>query len=401
MSLSRVKVWGTEVLTAADLNAEFDNILNNAASLISPLGGALDWDGYAHTLDAAGVTTAQSTASIAWTFTPGNKTGTPSTTGGITNYAASTWTDNNTAGSGTATAWVGHAFQRPTLAASNSSVTTTNAATVYIANAPLAGSNETLTNPYALWVDDGKVRFDGDLQVSGAFSVLPSGVMMEYGGSSVPTGWLECDGSAVSRTTYANLFTALSTTYGAGDGATTFNLPDRRGKQSIGKGTGTVVESGVDGAVDTTGDTFTVTANNTKWITGMAVAFTLSSGTITGLTSGNTYYIIRSSSTLVQLASSLTNAQNGTAVNMTAKADPVWTLTHTYTTRSLGETGGEEAHAMSLTELLAHTHNLSATVQSGTGATVAATGGGSFSRGGNAAMNIMGPFLAVMVIIKT
>lgn len=164
MALSRSKVWGTEVLTAADLNAEFDNILSNAASLISPLGGALDWDGYAHTLDAAGVTTAQSTASIGWSFTPGNKTGTPSTTGGIANYAASTWTDNNTAGSGTATAWVGHAFQRPTLAASNSSVTTTTAATVYIANAPLAGSNQTLTKPWALWVDAGDVRLDGNIQ---------------------------------------------------------------------------------------------------------------------------------------------------------------------------------------------------------------------------------------------
>lgn len=163
MALSRVKVWGTEVLTAADLNAEFDNILGNASSLISPLGGALDWDGYAHTLDAAGVTTAQSTASIAWTLTPGNKTGTPSTTGGITNYAASTWTDNNTAGSGTAASWVGHAFQRPTLAASNTGVTTTNAATVYIPNAPLAGSNQTLTNPWALWIDAGNVRFDDNI----------------------------------------------------------------------------------------------------------------------------------------------------------------------------------------------------------------------------------------------
>ncbi len=135
--------------------------------LISPLGGALDWDGYAHTLDAAGVTTAQSTSSLGWAFTPGNKTGTPSTTGGVTNYAASTWTDSNTAGSGTAASWVGHAFQRPTLAASNASVTTTDAATVYIAKSPLAGSNQTLTNPWSLWVDAGDVRFDGNVYATG------------------------------------------------------------------------------------------------------------------------------------------------------------------------------------------------------------------------------------------
>lgn len=398
MALSRVKVWGTETLYASDLNAEFDNIINNASSLISPLGGALDWDGYAHTLDAAGVTTAQSTAAIGWSFTPGSKSGTPGTTGGITNYAASTWTDSNTAGSGTATNWVGHAFQRPTLAASNASVTTTNAATVYIANAPLAGTNETLTNSYALWVDDGKVRFDGD------FNIIPAGIILQYGGSSTPSGWLECDGSAVSRSTYATLFAAISTTYGTGDGATTFNLPDFKNASPIGKGARTVTASGSDSDVDTTGDTLTVASNNTKWVTGMSVVFTLSSGTITGLTSGNTYYVIRSSSTLVQLASSLANAQNGTAINMTAKSSPVWTITHTDTTRTLGETGGEESHAMSSTELLAHTHAISTpSTFAGGGANNAPGGsaGTSGSTGGNAAMNIMNPFVAVMFIIKT
>lgn len=165
MALSRVKVWGAERLYASDLNAEFNNIINNAASLISPLSAGLDWDGYAHTLDSAGVTTAQSTSAVAWTFTPGSKQGTPSTTGGIANWAASTWTDSATAGSGTVTSWVGHAFQRPTLAASNSSVTTTDAASVYIANSPLAGSNETLTNAWSFWVDAGNVRLDGDAHV--------------------------------------------------------------------------------------------------------------------------------------------------------------------------------------------------------------------------------------------
>lgn len=165
MALSRIKVWGNEILTATDLNAEFNNIINNASSLISPLSGSLDWDGYAHTLDAAGVTTVQSTSAIGWTLTPGSKSGTPSTTGGISNWATSTWTDSATAGSGTATAWVGHAFKRSTLAASNASVTTTDAATTYIDNAPAAGTNETLTNAWSLWVDAGAVRFDGDLHV--------------------------------------------------------------------------------------------------------------------------------------------------------------------------------------------------------------------------------------------
>lgn len=60
-------------------------------------------------------------------------------------------------------------------------------------------------------------------------SILPSGVMFPFAGSSVPSGFLLCDGQAVSRTTYANLFVAIGTTWGSGDGSTTFNVPDYRG----------------------------------------------------------------------------------------------------------------------------------------------------------------------------
>ena len=70
----------------------------------------------------------------------------------------------------------------------------------------------------------------------GAF--VPTGVIQMYGGSSAPTGWLLCDGTAVSRTTYASLFTAIGTNFGVGNGTTTFNLPDLRGRSPIGAGTG-------------------------------------------------------------------------------------------------------------------------------------------------------------------
>ena len=57
------------------------------------------------------------------------------------------------------------------------------------------------------------------------YADAPLGVIMPYGGTTVPTAWLECDGSAVSRTTYADLFAVLGTKFGPGDGSTTFNLP--------------------------------------------------------------------------------------------------------------------------------------------------------------------------------
>ncbi len=62
----------------------------------------------------------------------------------------------------------------------------------------------------------------------------PVGTMSMFGGSSAPTGWLMCDGSAVSRTTYAALFAAIGTAFGAGDGSTTFNLPNLQDAFPIG-----------------------------------------------------------------------------------------------------------------------------------------------------------------------
>jgi phage-related tail fiber protein len=59
---------------------------------------------------------------------------------------------------------------------------------------------------------------------------IPPGVILMYGAPTAPTGWLECDGSAVSRTTYSSLFAIIGTTFGVGDGSTTFNLPDLRGE---------------------------------------------------------------------------------------------------------------------------------------------------------------------------
>lgn len=59
---------------------------------------------------------------------------------------------------------------------------------------------------------------------------IPAGLMAPHGSDVVPAGWLECDGSAISRTTYANLFTAIGTKWGAGNGTTTFNLPETRGE---------------------------------------------------------------------------------------------------------------------------------------------------------------------------
>lgn len=71
--------------------------------------------------------------------------------------------------------------------------------------------------------------------VQGPLGVGPTGTVTMFAGASAPTGWLICDGSAISRTTYADLFTAIGTTYGAGDGSTTFNLPNLKGRVPVGQ----------------------------------------------------------------------------------------------------------------------------------------------------------------------
>ena len=82
---------------------------------------------------------------------------------------------------------------------------------------------------------------------------MPSGSIITYGGSSAPTGWLICDGSAISRSTYATLFGILSTTYGVGDGSSTFNIPDIRGRVPAGKeSSASRLTSGVSGLTSTT-----------------------------------------------------------------------------------------------------------------------------------------------------
>lgn len=66
----------------------------------------------------------------------------------------------------------------------------------------------------------------------------PPGSLMMFAGPAAPDGWLLCNGAAVSRTTYAALYAAIGTTHGAGDGSTTFNVPDRRGLVDVGAGQG-------------------------------------------------------------------------------------------------------------------------------------------------------------------
>lgn len=83
-------------------------------------------------------------------------------------------------------------------------------------------------------------------------NMLPPGLITPFGGTTAPSGWRLCDGTAISRTTFAGLFNVIGTAYGAGDGSTTFNVPDLRQRFPLGQATsGTGATMGATGgAID-------------------------------------------------------------------------------------------------------------------------------------------------------
>lgn len=120
----------------------------------------------------------------------------------------------------------------------------------------------------------------------GKSSGVPSGAIVPFAGSSAPAGWLLCYGQAVSRTTYASLFTAISTGYGVGDGSSTFNLPDLRGRVPAGKD-----DMGGSAASRLTSTTMSPNGN-TLAATGGAQTHTLSTAELASHTHGAGSYSV-------------------------------------------------------------------------------------------------------------
>jgi microcystin-dependent protein len=119
---------------------------------------------------------------------------------------------------------------------------------------------------------DGATGTSGQVMTSAGSGATPTwadkvdgvlaGFIQMYGAASAPTGWLLCNGAAVSRSTYATLFALIGTTYGAGDGSSTFNVPDMRDKFPVGSGS-TYALNATGGSADSTLPSHTHTATVT------------------------------------------------------------------------------------------------------------------------------------------
>jgi microcystin-dependent protein len=107
-------------------------------------------------------------------------------------------------------------------------------------------------------------RYDFDGANLTGIEGIPTATIVPWSDSSVPTGFLECNGAAVSRSTYATLFGIIGTTYGSGDGSTTFNVPDLQDNVAVGKsGTKNLASTGGANTVASTGNVGGSTANAT------------------------------------------------------------------------------------------------------------------------------------------
>jgi len=213
---------------------------------------------------------------------------------------------------------------------------------------------------------------DIPIQIDSAFQTLfaPAsasngvviGSVQMFAGSVAPSGYQICNGSELSRTTYSALFNVIGTTYGVGNGSTTFNLPDLRSRIPIGAGQSIFTSTFAYTDININTNEITV-PNNDSLQTGVIVVLTTSGTAPGGLTTGSTYYIIRISATSIKLANSLGNAVYGTSIDITGQGTGNHTLTVTYSDKTLGTIGGEETHALTNNEMPSHQHYITGYVR--------------------------------------
>lgn len=218
-----------------------------------------------------------------------------------------------------------------------------------------------------------------------------AGVMMDFCGATPPDGWLICDGSAVSRATYARLFAVIGTTFGSGNGTTTFSLPDGRGRVIAGK----------DNMGGTAANRLNVNLNGTT-TAGSAVITGLASTANLAVGMGAFGATMPGSATIASIDSG-TQVTLNTGVGVTAGAATALRF-GVVDGATIGATGGKQSHQLTATQLAAHTHQYGAVtntaapgVAGGTGYTTPLTASG--SAGGDQAHPNVQPTLIVNKII--
>lgn len=286
-----------------------------------------------------------------------------------------------------------------------------------------------------------------------------TGMIVPYAAAAAPTGYLLCDGSAVSRSTYATLFGVISTTYGVGDGSTTFNVPNLKGRAIIGVDSSLKVQIfACDSAFDeqvignvtqsadssdkqegTSSSKFVVAAGFATGIIGTKAVSSLSLAGRTHISLWVKSSVATSNGDLQILLDDTANCASPLeTLNIPALVANVWTkvyltLANPHTDTAivsvglklatdlgaqsvwlddickgdpfeLGQKGGELRHTLVTAEMPAHTHGITGGQQTntgGSGALFTGTAGASGSTGGDLSHNTLPQYLALNYIIKT
>lgn len=199
------------------------------------------------------------------------------------------------------------------------------------------------------WSDTEYIWFTAGIPTKKVPDGRIAGEIRMWSTDTAPIWWAICDGSALSRTTYAWLFAVIGTTYGAGNGSTTFNIPNLTGSIAVGK------QSAVSkGAATITIATPGVITNTGHWLAnGNKVYFTTTGALPTGLWANTRYYVINATANTFQLSATI----NGTAINTTGTQSGTHTL-FSANFDTLGSTGGEVNHTLSVDEMPSHSHNV-------------------------------------------
>jgi len=231
---------------------------------------------------------------------------------------------------------------------------------------------------------------------------VPTGSIFPYGAPTAPTHYLMCDGGSISTTTYAGLFAVLGYAYGGSGGS--FNVPDLKARMPLGysETAPTKVFTFSSRSSNTITVTSDVLSNSTtnELQTGQLVNFVSSGSTITGLTSGVDYYLIRVAHNQFTLATSLNNANQGIAITLSGDGTGTRTFTLTYTARAIAEKGGTEIQGT----VPRHTHTTSNVAETGGSGSGGISGGDEttiiINETGENAPNNMPLFTVVNYIIK-
>jgi microcystin-dependent protein len=163
---------------------------------------------------------------------------------------------------------------------------------------------------------------------SAVASGVPTGVLTMWPTGTAPTGWLLCNGAAVSRTTYAALFAAIGTTFGAGDTTTTFNLPDYRDRMPIGANTIAASVGATGGSANATLVSHNhSTSDPGSFITG---SFGIDAGGSAGILSGGS-----GAFTVTNLTTKFVQ-EGGTSTNRFGRGLSMTTGSHTHTISTEG-----------------------------------------------------------------